>query len=48
MCDYPGCMGIAENREYVGTKHAKRVDSLPEMNNEGAKGPSADSVSWNF
>lgn len=41
-------MGIAEDREYVGTKQTKRVDSLPEMNNEGAKGPSAVSISWNF
>lgn len=48
MCDYPGRTGAVEDRECVGTEHAKRVDSLPEMSNEDAKGPSVESISWNF
>ncbi len=39
-------MGAVE--EYVGIEHAKRVDNLPEMSNEDAKGPSVESISWNF
>lgn len=37
-----------EERKCVGSERAKRVDSLPMMNNEDAKGPSVECISWIF
>lgn len=46
MCE--GLVGSGNAVEHLNTNGAQRTDSLSEMRDEDAEGPSVVNISWNF